>query len=125
MWGTEYIYIYILVVWHRNSKSHGVFFTAGLDIRFNIGLVVGVDVLYNLPGNNKRKQSTCLWRSSLLSSRLPSTVIPRGNCMSKSLKVITIHNFFVASVQVILVSYCCLFCVLSNGMLNVSIDTFS
>ena len=38
--------------------------------------------------------------------------------------VITI-TFFLTSVQVSLVSYCCLFCVLSNNMLNVSIGIFS
>ena len=35
------------------------------------------------------------------------------------------HNLILTSVQVILVPYCCLFCVLSNDMLNVSIGTFS
>ena len=35
------------------------------------------------------------------------------------------HNFPPTSVQVIVVPYCCLFCVLSNGMLNVSIGIFS
>ena len=34
------------------------------------------------------------------------------------------YNIFLTSVQVILVSYCCLFCVLSNDMLIVSIDIF-
>ena len=36
------------------------------------------------------------------------------------------HNTFppLTSVQVILLPYCCIFCVLSNDMLNVSIDTF-
>ena len=33
--------------------------------------------------------------------------------------------FFITSVQVILVPFYCIFCVLSNAMLNVSIDTFS
>ena len=33
--------------------------------------------------------------------------------------------FFLTSLQVILVPSCCLFCVLSNDMLNVSVGTFS
>ena len=32
-------------------------------------------------------------------------------------------NFFLTSVQVIIVAYCCLFCVLLNNVLNVSIGT--
>ena len=35
------------------------------------------------------------------------------------------HNFVLTSVLVILLLYCCLFCVLSNDMLNVFNDTFS
>ena len=38
---------------------------------------------------------------------------------------VLITIFFLATVQVILVPYCCLFRVLSNDMLNVSIDASS
>ena len=50
-----------------------------------------------------------------------------GTIGSKPEKVLTHlyhHNFCLASLQVILVPYCCLFCVLSNEMLNVSIAIF-
>ena len=52
-----------------------------------------------------------------------SKVLKKGDYRSNFEKVVTSPPL--TSVQVMLVPYCCLFCVLSNDMLNVSIGTFS
>ena len=48
-----------------------------------------------------------------------------GSGTSLSSVISNHHNFHLTSVHVSLIPYCCLFCVPSNDMLNVSIGTFS
>ena len=69
-------------------------------------------------------------RHSLTHTHTHSLTHTRGELWSKPLNVVTSflnhQNFFsLTSVQVILVPYCCLFCLFSNDILNVSICTFS
>ena len=49
----------------------------------------------------------------------------KGSNTKKLYQIVITITFFLTSVHVVLVTYCCLLCVLSNDMLNISIGKFS
>ena len=71
---------------------------------------------------NAARMQPCIPQTERLPINKPPPHPPKNN----KIKISTYHNFFyLASVQLILITHCYLFCVIPNDIFNISIGAFS